>query len=94
MRPEYYDLYEKLMKSFNSRKESARADSIFGLLKIAFEHNKLPKDMMEIKTVIIAQFEWNGQKAAIIRSLVDPKKMLDISYKVFLVRKLKIQYSS
>ena len=40
-----------------------------------------------MKTVIIAQFEWNGQRATILRSLVDPKNTLDISYKVFLVNK-------
>ncbi len=84
---ENYELYYKLMKSYNSAKEYVKADSIFGLVKTAFEKGKLPKEDMEIKTIAIAQFEWNGQTATIIKSLIDPKESLDISYKVFLLNK-------
>ncbi len=82
-----YELYYKLMKSYNAAKEYVKADSIFGLVKIAFEKGKLPKEDMEIKTIAIAQFEWNGQTAPIRKSLIDPKESLDISYKVFLLNK-------
>ena len=64
-----------------------KADSIFDLVKIAFEKGKLPKEDMEIKTIAIAQFEWNGQTTTIRKSLIDPKESLDISYKVFLLNK-------
>lgn len=84
---ENYELYYKLMKSYNAAKEFAKADSIFGLVKIAFEMGKLPKEDMEIKTIAIAQFEWNGQTATIRKSLIEPKESLDISYKVFLLNK-------
>jgi tetratricopeptide (TPR) repeat protein len=82
-----YELYYKLMKSHNAAKEYVKADSIFGLVKIAFEKGILPKEDMEIKTIAIAQFEWNGQIATIRKSLIDPKESLDISYKVFLLNK-------
>jgi len=82
-----YELYYKLIKSFNAAKEYVKADSIFDLVKIAFEKGKLPKEDMEIKTIAIAQFEWNGQIATIRKSLIDPKESLDISYKVFLLNK-------
>ena len=82
-----YELYYKLMKSYNAAKEYVKADSIFELVKIAFEKGKLPKEDMEIKTIAIAQFEWNGQTATIRKSLIDPKESLDISYKVFLLNK-------
>jgi tetratricopeptide (TPR) repeat protein len=84
---ENYELYYKLMKSYNAAKEYIKADSIFGLVKNAFENEKLPKEDMEIKTIAIAQFDWNGQTATIRKSLIDPKESLDISYKVFLVNK-------
>lgn len=84
---ENYELYYKLMKSYNAAKEYIKADSIFGLVKNAFENGKLPKEDMEIKTIAIAQFDWNGQTATIRKSLIDPKESLDISYKVFLVNK-------
>lgn len=82
-----YELYYKLMKSYNRAKEYVKADSIFGLVKTAFEKGKLPKEDMDIKTVAIAEFEWNGQTATIRKSLIDPKESLDISYKVFLLNK-------
>jgi tetratricopeptide (TPR) repeat protein len=82
-----YELYYKLMKSYNAAKDYAKGDSIFGLVKNAFEKGELPKEDMEIKTVAIGQFEWNGQIAAIRKSLLDPKESLDISYKVFLLDK-------
>ena len=82
-----YELYYKLMKSYNSAKEYIKADSIFKLVKIAFEKGELPKEDMEIKTIAFGQFEWNGQTAAIRKSLIDPKESLDISYKVFLLDK-------
>lgn len=82
-----YELYYKLMKSYNAAKEYTKADSIFNIVKIAFENGKLPKENMELKTIAIAQFEWNGQVAIIIKSLVEPKEMLDISYKVFVLNK-------
>lgn len=87
VQPGNYELYYKLMKSLNADKQYLKADSIFRVVQVAFNQGRLPKDEMEMKTVIIAQFEWNGQSATIIRSLVDPTETLDISYKVFLINK-------
>jgi tetratricopeptide (TPR) repeat protein len=84
---ENYELYYKLMKSYNSAKEFKKADSIFSIVKTAFVNKKLPKDDMEFKAVSIAQFEWNGQIATVRKSLVDAKETLDITYKVFLQNK-------
>jgi tetratricopeptide (TPR) repeat protein len=82
-----YELYYKLIKSYNAAKEYKKADSIFNIVKLAFEDGRLPKEDMELKTIAIAQFEWNGQIATILKSLIEPKKMLDISYKVFVLNK-------
>lgn len=84
---ENYELYYKLMKSYNSAKEFKKADSIFSIVKSAYEGKKLPKEDMELKAVSIAQFDWNGQIATIRKSLVDAIERLDISYKVFLLNK-------
>ena len=84
---ENYELYYKLIKSYNAAKYYIKADSIFGLVKKAFENEKLPQEDMEIKTIAIAEFEWNGQTAVIRKSLIDPKENLDITYKVFLLNK-------
>lgn len=82
-----YELYYKLIKSYNAAKEFNKADSIFALVKIAFEQEKLPKEDMELKTISVAQFEWNDHVVVIIRSLIEPKELLDISYKVFMLSK-------
>lgn len=80
-----YELYYKLMKSYNAGKQYARADSVFAVVKLAFERGLLPKEDQEIKFIAIAQFEWNGRVAVIQKSLVAPTEVLAISYKVFLL---------
>ncbi|MEZ4805154.1 MAG: tetratricopeptide repeat protein [Bacteroidia bacterium] len=85
--PNAYELYYKLMKSYNAAKEYEKGDSVFKVVQSAYKKGKLPEEDMEIKTVAVAQFEWQGQIAAVRRSLEDPKDLLDISYKVFLLNK-------
>jgi tetratricopeptide (TPR) repeat protein len=80
---ENYELYYKLLKSYNSDKNFKKADSVFQIVKTAYKNKKLPKEDMEFKAVSIAQFEWNGQIATIRKSLEDAKEILDITYKVF-----------
>lgn len=87
LKPDNYEYYYKLIKSYNGAKDFHKADSVFRVVQVAFNQGRLPQDEMEMKTVIIAQFEWNGHHATILRSLVDPKNTLDISYKVFLLNK-------
>jgi len=48
----------------------------------------LPEDELNIKMVSIDEFEWKKQKLNIFKSLEDPKKVLDISYKVYLLNKV------
>lgn len=85
--PDDYELHSKIMKSFNAAKQFAQADSVFDVLKGLFDKGKLPKEYMDIKSISIAQFEWNGQVATIRRSFVEPKEMTEISYKIFLLNK-------
>jgi tetratricopeptide (TPR) repeat protein len=82
---ENYALYYKLMKSYNADQAYSKADSVFMLVKEAFQKNRLPEEDMAIKTVTIAQFKWHGQIASINRSLLEPKQPLDITYKIFLL---------
>ncbi|MBF9142073.1 tetratricopeptide repeat protein [Hymenobacter properus] len=85
LKPSNYELHYKLMKALNAGQEYGRADSVFAVVKSAFEHNLLPKSDQEIQSVAIAEFKWNGRTAVVRRSLVDPKEVLAISYKVFLL---------
>ena len=85
--PENYDLHSKLIMNLNAAKMYSKADSVFEVVRKAFEQGKLPKEDMEIKTMAVADFQWNGQTAQVRRSFVEPKETLDISYKVFLLNK-------
>ena len=82
-----YALYPKLIKAYNGAKEYAKADSIFGLMKVAYNNKELSEDDMKFKNVAIDESEWNGQKVTVYKYLVDPKESLDISYKVYLLTK-------
>lgn len=87
LNPKDYEYYPKLIKAYNGAKEYAKADSIFGLMKIAYERKELSEDDMKYKNVAIDEYEWNGQKVAIYKYFIDPKESLDISYKVYLLTK-------
>lgn len=85
--PKDYEYYPKLIKAYNSAKEYAKADSIFGLMKVAYNNKELSEDDMKFKNISIDEYQWNGQKMTIYKYLVDPKESLDISYKVYLLTK-------
>jgi len=85
LNPKDYVYYPKLIKAYNAEKEYVKADSIFGLMKVAYNNKELPKEDMEFKTEAIDEFEWNGQKIIIYKYLIDPQVSLDISYKVYLL---------
>lgn len=82
-----FEYYSKLIKAYTAAKEYVKADSIFELMKVAYNNKELSEDDMKFKNVAINESEWNGQKVTIYRSLVDPKESLDISYKVYLLTK-------
>lgn len=87
LQPDNYALYYKLIKSYNAAQSFKKANALFEEVKTAFKAGKLPKEDMEMKSVAIAEFDWQGQKAVIRRSLTDIEEALDISYKVFLLNK-------
>ena len=85
--PKGYDIYPKLIKAYNSAKEFEKADSVFDLMKVAYNKNELPKDDMKFKNIAIDESDWNGQTLKVYKYLVDTEKSLDIAYKVYLLTK-------
>ena len=74
-------------EAYNAAQEYSKADSIFGLMKTAYNRKELPEDDMKFRDIAIDESEWNGQLLTVYRYLVDPKESLDISYKVYLLSK-------
>ena len=87
LKPKDYEYYPKLIKAYNAAKEYSKADSIFGLMKIAYNNKELSEDDMQFRNIAIDESEWNGQLLSVYKYLVDPKVSLDISYKVYLLSK-------
>ncbi len=87
LRPKDYKVYSKLIKAYNAAKEYSKAENVFELLKTAYKNNELKGDEMKFKSVNIDEYEWNKQKLTVFKFLEDPKNVLDISYKVFLLNK-------
>jgi len=87
LNPMDYEYYPKLIKAYNAVQEYSKADSIFGLMKTAYNRKVLPEDDMEFRNIAVDESEWNGQLLSVYRYLVDPKESLDISYKVYLLSK-------
>jgi len=57
LNPKDYEYYPKLIKSYNAAKEFAKADSIFSLMKIAYEQKELSEDYMKYRNVAIDEYE-------------------------------------
>lgn len=87
LHPKDYKYYSKLIKAYNGAREFSKADSVFSLMKNAYNNKELPEDDMKFKNVAVDESEWNGQKLTIHKYLIDPKEGLDISYKVYLLTK-------
>lgn len=86
LEPKNYEVYPKLIKAYNASKEYSKAESVFQLLKTAYKNNELDPNM-KFKNIGIDEYEWNKQKITVFRSLDDAKKVLDVSYKVYLLNK-------
>ena len=87
LRPKDYKWYSKLIKAYNANKEYSKADKVFELLKAAYTNNELSEIEMKNKMVCIDEFEWKKQRLNVYKSIEEPKKVLDISYKVNLLNK-------
>jgi len=87
LKPKDYEYYPKLIKAYNAAKEYSKADSIFGLMKIAYNNKELSEDDMKFRDIAIDESEWNDHMLTVYKYLVDPQKSLDISYKVYLLSK-------
>lgn len=87
LKPKDYEYYPKLIKAYNAANEFSKADSIFGLMKIAYNNKELSEDDMKFRNIAIDESQWNGQLLSVYKYLVDPKESLDISYKVYLLSK-------
>ena len=87
LNPTDYEYYPKLIKAYNAAKEYTKADSIFNLMKIAYNNKLLPEDDMKFKTAAIDESDWNGQTITVHKYFEDPKESLDFSYKVYLLTK-------
>lgn len=88
LKPKDYEIYPKLIKAYNAAKEYAKADAVFALMKTAYSNKELSKEDMEFKNTAVAEYEWNKQKLIVYRYFEDPKSVLDISYKVYLISKV------
>jgi len=85
MSPKNFELYTKLIKSYNSNEEYDKADSVFAIEKEAFENGLLGAEAMKFKQIPVAEFGWNEKYIIIYRSFIEPKEVLDISYKIYLL---------
>ncbi len=87
LKPAEYDIYSKLIKSYNAAGIYKRADSVFLVLKAAYERNELSKYYTEFGSTAIDEYEYNGQNMTVYRYFKEPKEMLDVSYKVYRLNK-------
>lgn len=82
-----YELYFGLIKSYNALKDSSKADSLFLLVKTAFDNNELPKEELKAQNIVVAEFVSKGQNVVVRKSLLIPKNKQDLLFKIFVMDK-------
>ena len=87
LKPKDFKIYPKLIKAYNAAKEYAKAENIFELMKVAYKNKELDKEEMKFKYVATDEYQWNKQKLNVYKFLEEPKNVLDILYKVYLLNK-------
>jgi tetratricopeptide (TPR) repeat protein len=85
--PDDYRIHPKLIVSYNAADEFGKADSVFKIMKTAFEKGQLGEDYKQFKSVVVDIFMWNGQKISVNKYFVEPQKPLDVAYKAYLLNK-------
>lgn len=85
--PTNQELKFLLIKGYNAIHDTTKADSLFKLVQNAYQNKELNKETMKTKNIIVADFEWKGQKVVIRKSLDSIKAKSDLAYKVFLLDK-------
>lgn len=85
--PANYDIYPKLMKTYNAGNEFDKADTLFKQMKTAYEKKQLPEDYMKYGNAPVAEWEWNGQNISVYKYFKEPTEIIDPMYKAYLLNK-------
>jgi tetratricopeptide (TPR) repeat protein len=82
-----YEACEGLAVLYTKTNKSQQADSLFNILKLAFEEKKLADNMMKFKQAKIAEYEINGALLYVYKKFTPPAKMIDVMYTCYLMDK-------
>ena len=85
--PKDYEVYSKLIKAFYANENYSKGDSLFNIMKVAYDKGALSEEYQKYGSVSIDEFEWEGQKLTTYRYFKEAKKTLDIMYKIYLLSK-------
>ncbi len=83
--PKNYDLYPKLIKAYYANENYDKGDSLFNIMRGEYEKGTLSEEYQKYGSVAIDEFEWKGQKVVTYKYFMEPKEILDIMYKVYLL---------
>ena len=85
--PNDYNLYGKLIKAFYANEDYSKGDSVFTILKLNYEKNQLPKDMMEVRGQTVDEFIWNGQRVSAMKYYKEPEEFAEPIFQFCLIDK-------
>ncbi|MFL5752245.1 MAG: tetratricopeptide repeat protein [Bacteroidia bacterium] len=87
LEPVNYEIYPKLMKTYNASGEFDKADTLFRMMKTAYERKELPEDFMKYGNAPVAEWEWRGQNISVYKYFKEPAEAIDQMYKAYLLNK-------
>jgi tetratricopeptide (TPR) repeat protein len=87
LNPGNYEIYPKLMKTYNAATEFDKADTLFKQMKDAYEKKALPEEFMKYGNAPIAEWQWNGQNISVYKYFKEPEEVIGHIYKAYLLNK-------
>ncbi|MBA3900987.1 MAG: tetratricopeptide repeat protein [Bacteroidetes bacterium] len=87
IQPDNYELYPKLMKAYNAAGKFEKADSIFNIMRKAYQAEKLTQSELKFQNTAVAEYEWQGQKLTVYRYFEESEVFGDFAYKIYMLNK-------
>lgn len=85
LRPESYEIYGDLMEAHYALEEQEEGDSLYQILVQKYAAKELPRNMMDMGSIQVGKFTWEGQFVVIWKSLIPPKETLDMLFRIYLL---------
>lgn len=85
--PQLYGLIPSYIKAYHANEDYTKADSLFEILRKAYDRGDLPEEMQKYGSADIGQFAWTDRKILIYKKFKKAEDMLEPTYIAYVLSK-------